>query len=101
MAMNKRVPMIAEFRNNEVSPLSTESERPDAPRRNWLGSRAARYQIPASSLPLHLDAGIEVLKLGEEACVPHSRSQPTQVFRWLAFTAMAAAAVRFSTPSFA
>jgi phosphatidylglycerol lysyltransferase len=33
------------------------------------GSRAAFYQIPASSLPLYLDAGLKVLKLGEEARV--------------------------------
>jgi len=31
------------------------------------GSRAAFYQIPASSLPLYLDAGLKILKLGEEA----------------------------------
>jgi phosphatidylglycerol lysyltransferase len=30
-------------------------------------SRAAFYQIPASSLPLYLDAGLKILKLGEEA----------------------------------
>jgi len=33
------------------------------------GSRAAFYQIPASSLPLYLDAGLKILKLGEEARV--------------------------------
>ena len=33
------------------------------------GGRAAFYQIPASSLPLYLDAGLKVLKLGEEAKV--------------------------------
>jgi phosphatidylglycerol lysyltransferase len=33
------------------------------------GGRAAFYQIPASSLPLYLDAGLKVLKLGEEARV--------------------------------
>lgn len=36
------------------------------------GGRAAFYQIPASSLPLYLDAGLKILKLGEEArvCLP-------------------------------
>lgn len=34
------------------------------------GGRAAFYQIPASSLPLYLDAGLKILKLGEEARVP-------------------------------
>jgi phosphatidylglycerol lysyltransferase len=33
------------------------------------GSRAAFYQVPASSLPLYLDAGLKILKLGEEARV--------------------------------
>jgi phosphatidylglycerol lysyltransferase len=33
------------------------------------GGRAAFYQIPASSLPLYLDAGLKILKLGEEARV--------------------------------
>ena len=33
------------------------------------GGRAAFYQIPASSLPLYLDAGLRILKLGEEARV--------------------------------
>jgi phosphatidylglycerol lysyltransferase len=33
------------------------------------GSRAAFYQLPASSLPLYLDAGLKILKLGEEARV--------------------------------
>jgi phosphatidylglycerol lysyltransferase len=33
------------------------------------GGRAAFYQIPASSLPLYLDAGLKILKLGEEAWV--------------------------------
>jgi phosphatidylglycerol lysyltransferase len=31
------------------------------------GGRAAFYQIPAESLPLYLDAGLSVMKLGEEA----------------------------------
>src|SRR5206468_9814653 len=31
--------------------------------------RAACYQIPAPSLPLYLDAGLRILKLGEEARV--------------------------------
>jgi phosphatidylglycerol lysyltransferase len=33
------------------------------------GGRAAFYQIPAASLPLYLDAGLKILKLGEEARV--------------------------------
>ena len=33
------------------------------------GGKAAFYQIPPSSLPLYLDAGLEVLKLGEMASV--------------------------------
>jgi phosphatidylglycerol lysyltransferase len=33
------------------------------------GGRAVFYQIPASSLPLYLDAGLKILKLGEEARV--------------------------------
>jgi phosphatidylglycerol lysyltransferase len=33
------------------------------------GGKAAFYQIPPSSLPLYLDAGLEVLKLGEIASV--------------------------------
>jgi hypothetical protein len=33
------------------------------------GAKAAFYQIPPSSLPLYLDAGLEVLKLGEMASV--------------------------------
>lgn len=33
------------------------------------GTRAAAYQIPASSLPLYLDVGFKLLKLGEEARV--------------------------------
>jgi phosphatidylglycerol lysyltransferase len=36
---------------------------------NSHGGRAAFYQIPASSLPLYLDAGLKILKLGEEARV--------------------------------
>lgn len=34
------------------------------------GGRAAFYQIPATSLPIYLDAGLRLLKLGEEARVP-------------------------------
>jgi phosphatidylglycerol lysyltransferase len=34
------------------------------------GERAAFYQIPASSLPLYLDAGLKLLKVGEAAHVP-------------------------------
>jgi phosphatidylglycerol lysyltransferase len=33
------------------------------------GGRAAFYQIPAQSLPLYLDAGLKIVKLGEEARV--------------------------------
>jgi phosphatidylglycerol lysyltransferase len=36
---------------------------------NSHGGKAAFYQIPPSSLPLYLDAGLEVLKLGEMASV--------------------------------
>jgi type IV secretory pathway VirJ component len=32
--------------------------------------RAAFYQVPASSLPLYLDAGLKLLKVGEEARIP-------------------------------
>ncbi|UCI21749.1 bifunctional lysylphosphatidylglycerol flippase/synthetase MprF [Mesorhizobium sp. B2-1-8] len=34
------------------------------------GGRAAFYQIRPESLPYYLDAGLTVMKLGEEACVP-------------------------------
>jgi phosphatidylglycerol lysyltransferase len=34
------------------------------------GERAAFYQVPTSSLPLYLDAGLKLLKIGEEAHVP-------------------------------
>lgn len=34
------------------------------------GERAAFYQVPASSLPLYLDAGLKLLKVGEEARIP-------------------------------
>ena len=34
------------------------------------GGRAAFYQVRADSLPLYLDAGLKILKLGEEAIVP-------------------------------
>ena len=34
------------------------------------GGRAAFYQVPAASVPLYLDAGLKLLKLGEEAHVP-------------------------------
>jgi type IV secretory pathway VirJ component len=36
------------------------------------GGRAAFYQVPAASLPLYLDCGLKILKLGEEArvCLP-------------------------------
>jgi len=34
------------------------------------GGRAAFYQVRAESLPLYLDAGLKILKLGEEAIVP-------------------------------
>jgi phosphatidylglycerol lysyltransferase len=32
--------------------------------------RVAFYQVPPASLPLYLDAGLRVMKIGEEACVP-------------------------------
>jgi phosphatidylglycerol lysyltransferase len=34
------------------------------------GGRAAFYQVRADSLPFYLDAGLKILKLGEEAVVP-------------------------------
>ena len=34
------------------------------------GGRVAFYQIPPASLPLYLDAGLKVMKLGEEARIP-------------------------------
>ena len=37
------------------------------------GGRVAFYQVPPASLPLYLDAGLRVMKIGEEAHVPLSR----------------------------
>jgi len=37
------------------------------------GGRVAFYQVPPASLPLYLDAGLRVMKIGEEACVPLAR----------------------------
>ena len=37
---------------------------------SFHGSRAAFYQVVPSSLPLYLDAGLKVMKLGEEAMIP-------------------------------
>ena len=37
------------------------------------GSRVAFYQVPSASLPLYLDAGLRVMKIGEEARVPLAR----------------------------
>ena len=37
------------------------------------GGRVAIYQIPPASLPLYLDAGLKVIKLGEEARIPLAR----------------------------
>ena len=34
------------------------------------GGRAAFYQVRSDSLPLYLDAGLKIMKLGEEAVVP-------------------------------
>ena len=34
------------------------------------GGRAAFYQVRSESLPLYLDAGLQIMKLGEEAVVP-------------------------------
>ena len=34
------------------------------------GGRVAFYQVPPASLALYLDAGLRVMKIGEEACVP-------------------------------
>ena len=36
-------------------------------------SRVAFYQVPSASLPLYLDAGLKVMKVGEEARVPLAR----------------------------
>ena len=33
------------------------------------GGRVAFYQVPSASLPRYLDAGLKVMKIGEEACV--------------------------------
>ena len=45
-----------------------------------MAARAAFYQIPPASLPLYLDAGLRVMKLGEEARVaaPYARRQRPQ-----------------------
>ena len=37
------------------------------------GSRAAFYQVTPASLPLYLDAGLKIMKIGEEARVPLPR----------------------------
>ena len=37
---------------------------------NTHGGRAAFYQIPPASLPLYLDVGLNVLKVGEEGVIP-------------------------------
>jgi phosphatidylglycerol lysyltransferase len=55
---------------------------PVGPRREWPGliahfvalahahgGRAAFYQVRPEALPLYLDAGLKLLKLGEEACI--------------------------------
>ena len=46
------------------------------------GGRVAFYQIPPASLPLYLDAGLKVMKLGEEARIPlaalHARRRRAQ-----------------------
>ena len=34
------------------------------------GGRVAFYQVPPPSLPLYLDVGLKVMKLGEAACIP-------------------------------
>lgn len=34
------------------------------------GGRAAFYQVRPEALPLYLDAGLRLMKLGEEACIP-------------------------------
>lgn len=34
------------------------------------GGRAAFYQVRPDALPLYLDAGLKLMKLGEEACIP-------------------------------
>ena len=33
------------------------------------GGRAAFYQVRPEALPLYLDAGLKLMKLGEEACI--------------------------------
>jgi phosphatidylglycerol lysyltransferase len=53
-------------------PVGPQAEWPDLMWRfielaDSHGGRAAFYQVPASSLPLYLDAGLKILKLGEEA----------------------------------
>ena len=55
-------------------PVGPQAEWPDLVWRfielaDSHGGKAAFYQIPPSSLPLYLDAGLEVLKLGEMASV--------------------------------
>ena len=55
-------------------PVGPQAEWPDLVWRfielaDSHGGKAAFYQIPPSSLPLYLDAGLEVLKLGEVASV--------------------------------
>jgi phosphatidylglycerol lysyltransferase len=55
---------------------------PVGPRREWLelvwrfveladahGGRAAFYQVRPDSLPVYLDAGLRIMKVGEEACM--------------------------------
>ena len=56
-------------------PVGSPKERPELVWRfvelaDAHGGRAVFYQIPASSLPLYLDAGLKLLKVGEEAHVP-------------------------------
>jgi len=55
-------------------PVGPVAERPDLIRRfvalaREHGGRAAFYEVPAESLPLYLDAGLTVMKIGEEALV--------------------------------
>jgi phosphatidylglycerol lysyltransferase len=56
-------------------PVGREAERPELIQRfvalaREHGGRAAFYEVAAESLPLYLDAGLTVLKIGEEALVP-------------------------------
>jgi hypothetical protein len=42
---------------------------PIPPSLRFANGRVAFYQVPPASLPLYLDVGLRVMKIGEEACV--------------------------------